>query len=148
MSSSNDPPAFQVFTEIAIIDQLARHQMERALPDGLKVSQFGVLNHLVRLGGHWAPARLASAFQVTKGAMTNTLQRLEKRGLVQIVADPEDGRAKIVTITDVGRDMRVRCLECVGPVIGDLSRQFSDKEFEMILPVLERLRKYLDQSRS
>ena len=148
MNLRDDPSAFQVLTEIGIIEQLARNQLERVLPDGLKVSQFSVLNHLVRLGGQWAPARLASAFQVTKGAMTNTLQRLETRGLVQIVADPDDGRAKLVTITDAGRDMRVRCLECVGPMIGELSRQFPDKEFEMILPVLEKLRKYLDLKRS
>ena len=65
---AEDPPAFRLFTEIGIIEQLARNRLERGLPDGLKVSQFVVLNHLVRLGGEWSPARLANAFQVTKGA--------------------------------------------------------------------------------
>jgi DNA-binding MarR family transcriptional regulator len=35
-------------------------------------SQFKVLNHLVRLGDGTTPAKLAKAFQITKGAMTNT----------------------------------------------------------------------------
>ena len=48
---TEDPLAFRLFTEIGIIEQLARNRLERGLPDGLKVSQFGVLNHLVRLGG-------------------------------------------------------------------------------------------------
>ena len=61
-----DPLAFRLFVEIGIIEQLARNQLEREMPDGLKVSQFGVLNHLDRLGGEWSPARLANAFQVTK----------------------------------------------------------------------------------
>ncbi len=145
---SEELPAFRFFTEIGIIEQLAHNRLERGLPDGLKVSQFGVLNHLVRLGGKWSPARLASAFQVTKGAMTNTLQRLEKRGLVRIVADPRDGRGKLVGITETGQDMRARCVESVSPLFTDLSRELSDKDFASAMPVLEKIRKYLDSHRS
>jgi len=122
--------------------------MDRGLPDGLKISQFGVLHHLVRLGGEWSPARLASAFQVTKGAMTNTLKRLEKRGLIAVSPDPSDGRGKLVRITRVGRDMRARCVESISPVIADLSRELPDGDLEIALPVLEKLRKYLDSHRS
>ena len=74
--------------EIGIIDQLSSARLESVLPDGLKMSHFIVLNHLVRLEGNWSPVRLASAFQVTKDAITNTLKKLEKRGLVSIEADP------------------------------------------------------------
>ena len=144
----DDPLAFRLFTEIGIIDQLARSQLERGLPDGLKMSQFVVLNHLVRLGGKWSPARLANAFQVTKGAMTNTLQRLEKRGLVRVLADPLDGRGKLVSITRAGRHMRARCVKSISPLLADLSREISDKDFASALPVLEKIRKYLDSHRS
>ena len=74
------PVIFHVFNEIGIIEQLARNVFEQVLPDGLKVSQFSILNHFVRLGDDKNPVDLARAFQVTKGAMTNTLQRLEGRG--------------------------------------------------------------------
>ena len=144
----DDPIAFRLFTEIGIIEQLARNRLERGLPDGLRMSQFVVLNHLVRLGGEWSPARLADAFQVTKGAMTNTLQRLEKRGLVRVLADPSDGRGKPVGITEAGRDMRARCVESIGPLFADLSRELSDKDFALVLPVLGKVRKYLDSHRS
>lgn len=147
-SQPGDPLAFRLFTEIGIIEQLARNQLEREMPDGLKVSQFGVLNHLERLGGEWSPARLASAFQVTKGAMTNTLQRLEKRGLVKVAADPRDGRAKLVSITKAGQKMRVRCVDSVSPLLADLSKELPDKEFASALSVLEKVRKYLDSHRS
>ena len=145
---TEDRLAFRLFTEIGIIEHLARNRLEHGLPDGLKVSQFGVLNHLVRLGGEWSPARLASAFQVTKGAMTNTLRRLEKRGLVRVLADPRDGRGKLVGITEAGRKMRVRCVESIGPLLADLSRELSDKGFASALPVLEKIRKYLESHRS
>ena len=128
MTQIDDPLIFRFLTEVGIISQLSGNLLERNLPDGLKLSQFIVLNHLVRLGGEWSPLRLANAFQVTKGAMTNTLQRLEKRGLVKVSADPEDGRGKLVSITRQGEAMRTRCVDSVGPLIAALSGEISDKE--------------------
>ncbi|MBT4889592.1 MAG: MarR family transcriptional regulator [Rhodospirillales bacterium] len=148
MKPADDKTAFRLFTEIGIIEQLSRNQLERNLPNGLKVSQFTVLNHLMRLGGDWSPVRLASAFQVTKGAMTNTIQRLEKRGLVMVVADPNDGRGKLVSITEAGLDMCQRCLENVGPLLADLLKELPDKDIAAALSVLEKVRKYLDTHRS
>ena len=39
-----------------------------------------VLNHFARLGGEKTPAQLARVFHVTKGAMTNTVGRLDAAG--------------------------------------------------------------------
>lgn len=139
--------AFQFFTEIGIIEQLARNRLERALPDGLTASQFGVLNHLVRAGDEWSPARLAAAFQVTKGAMTNTLQRLETRGLIKVSANPQDGRGKLVGVTPAGQRMCARCIENVSPSFADLSGDFATQDFAAVLPMLEKMRKYLDTHR-
>jgi DNA-binding MarR family transcriptional regulator len=146
--STDDPIAFRVFNEIGIIAQLSRHQFEGVIPGGLKLSQFMVLNHLVRVGDDWPPARLAAAFQVTKGAMTNTINRLEARGLIQVTPDPEDGRGKRVAITKAGRATRKECIENLAPLLGDLLTEFPATELGKILPVLERLRAYLDDHRS
>ncbi len=147
MTLENDPLAFRFFNEIGIIEQLASSRLERCLPDGLKDSQFRVLNHLVRLGGEWSPVRLANAFQVTKGAMTNTIKRLDKRGLIAVSNDPEDGRGKLVSITDAGIEMRNQCIESIAPLLIELSKEFSPQEFSAVLPVLEKIRKYLDANR-
>lgn len=137
---------FRMFTEINIIGHLSTNMLERVLPEGLTVAQFGVLNHFVRLGGQWAPARLARAFQVTKGAMTNTLQRLEGQNLVRIVDDPSDGRAKLVEITDKGRRVRDRCIAATGAVIGELTT-IRAEDVRAALPFLEQVRKVLDAQR-
>jgi len=148
MQPTKDLLAFRFFTEIGIIEQLSRNQLEASLPDGIKMAQFAVLNHMVRLGGEWAPARLANALQVTKGAMTNTLQRLEKRQLVTIKRDPHDGRGKLVEITPAGHEMRVRCVHSVTPLLTALSKEITDKELASVLPVLEKVRAYMDLQRS
>ena len=56
------------------IEQLARTRLTRALPRGMELSHFMVLNHFARLGGEKTPAQLARVFHVTRGAMSNTLQ--------------------------------------------------------------------------
>jgi DNA-binding MarR family transcriptional regulator len=142
-----DPLLFRFLNEVGIIEQLARTKLESELPDGLKISQFIVLNHLARLGGGWSPVRLANAFQVTKGAITNTLQRLEARGLVKIVSDPRDGRGKLVSLTTAGRDMRKQGIRSINPLLADLEVKFGEKRFAKALPLLEDVRKYLDEHR-
>lgn len=142
-----DSSVFRFFNEVGIIEQLARNRMERKLPHGLKLSQFSVLNHFTRLGGEWAPARLAKAFQVTKGAMTNTIQRLEALGYVEVVPDPEDGRGKLVRITGEGRAAHGKCLAAFGPELAAIQAMFGAQAFKAVLPFLERLRTYLDESR-
>jgi DNA-binding MarR family transcriptional regulator len=138
---------FRLFTEIGIIQHLSANRLQRVLPDGLSVAQFGVLNHFARLGGAWGPARLAAAFQVTKGAMTNTLQRLEAQGYVTVRPDPEDARGKLVEATPAGLAVREQCVRATAALLDDVLDAVSLDELEAVLPVLERLRKTLDENR-
>jgi len=138
---------FRMFNEIGIISQLSSNRLERVLPPGMSIAQFSLLNHLVRLGGAWAPSRLARAFQVTKGAMTNTLQRLEAQGLIRVTADPDDARGKLVEITEAGRRMREKCIRATGTAMGDIVKLVPTDDVGAVLPFLEHLRKTLDESR-
>ena len=142
----NDPATFQLFNEIGIIQQLVNTRFERALPDGLTASQFGVLNHFVRLGGERAPTDLARAFQVTKGAMTNTLSKLEAKGLIRIQPSADDRRAKVVTITAQGRRMRERAIKAASTAMADVTEFVSDDAAALLEP-LRRIREYLDTHR-
>ncbi|HLI65642.1 MAG TPA: MarR family transcriptional regulator, partial [Caulobacteraceae bacterium] len=90
-----------VFAEIAAIAQLSRARVERALPDGLSQAGLNMLSHLAQ-HGETSPAALARAFALTKGAVTNTLQRLGARGLIRILGDAADGRRKRIALTAAG----------------------------------------------
>lgn len=140
--------AFEFLNQISIISQLATTVMERQLPLGLTLSQFSVLNWFTRVDQQANPGRLARAFEVTGGAMTNTLRKLEGKGLVRIVPDPASGRQKIVTITGAGRRARERAVRCVGADLEGLIGVLPAKEIRTALPVLEATRRYLDGSRS
>lgn len=138
---------FGFFNEIGIIEQLARTRLERILPGGMKMPHFGVLNHLVRLGKHESPAELASAFQVTRPTMTNTVQRLEAKGYVTVEANPNDGRAKLVLITPAGRRARNSAIEALAPLLEKISADLGADLFAGPLPALQKVRIYMDENR-
>jgi DNA-binding MarR family transcriptional regulator len=142
-----DPSIFRFFTEIGIIEQLARNRVERRLPHGLKLSQFSALNHFVRLEREESPLQLAKAFQVTKGTMTNTIQRLEALGFVVVRPDPDDGRGKRVGITGAGRAAHRESLDALGPDLSFIESELGGERFEQVLPMLEKVRVFLDQNR-
>ena len=142
-----DSACFQLMNEIGIIGQLASRLFERVMPPDLTLPQFGVLNHFVRLDRPSTAIRLASAFQVTKGAMANTLGHLERKGYVAIAPHPRDGRAKRVTITPAGRAARERAVAALGPSIAGLAEAVSPRDVEAALPTLARIRAHLDAER-
>ncbi len=144
---SDLPPVFVMFNEIGIINQLAGDRFAKALPDGLTPAQFSVLNNFVRLGGYRTPSQLAAAFQVTKGAMTNTLNRLQQKKLINMTANPADGRGKIVRITQRGRQMRDMAIKLANPQFDDMSEMIEQHELQSLLPILQRIRKHLDENR-
>lgn len=138
---------FQLFNEIGIIAQLSANRFERVLPHGMTLAQFSLLNHCVRLGDGWTPARLAAAFQVTRGTMTSTLQKLEAKGFIRIDPDPDDARSKRVFLTPAGKQARDASLKALAPELAQLPEGFPPELAAEILPALERLRIWLDTHR-
>jgi DNA-binding MarR family transcriptional regulator len=135
------------FTDIAIIDQLAYSHMERVLPDGMLSNHYGVLNHMVRLDKIESPAELASAFQVSRPSMTNTIQKLQAKGYVTIEPDPKDGRGKLVKITEDGRDAHKHAQSKLGPAFERLLQDLGLEVFLNVRPDLEKIRAYMDENR-
>ncbi|MDH4385541.1 MAG: MarR family winged helix-turn-helix transcriptional regulator [Caulobacter sp.] len=147
MTAAKDRLDVQLLTEIGIINQLSVTLMERTIPAGMSAAQFGVLSHFVRRGGEESPAQLAGAFQVTKGAMTNTLQRLEAQGFVKILGDAADGRKKRVSLTPEGARAYDTAVMAMRPHMEALRGAFTDAEFAAALPFLKALRIWLDENR-
>lgn len=138
---------FKLFNEIGIINQLSTARLEKCLPEGIKASQFGILNHFVRLGDGSTPLELANAFQITKAAMTNNLNRLLQKGMIKIKPDSKDGRSKRVFITKKGTDTRNDAIQSVSMQTENLLKDIDLSEFSEIIPFLTKLRIFLDKNR-
>lgn len=140
-----NPLAVTLFSEILTNEQLIRNRLGRVLPKGMEISHFSVLNYLSRTAGERSPAQLAKSFHVTRGAMTNTLQKLEWAGYVHIRPDWDDARRKMVTISPAGRQARDAALSAITPVISDLVDELGETRVRATLPVLRELRTKLEQ---
>lgn len=136
----NDSLAVALFSEIFMADQLARSRLTRALPTGMELSHFSVLNHLARSGGERSPAQLARAFHVTRGAMTNTLGKLEWAGYVHIRPDWDDARRKFVAISPAGNAARDAAIAAISPILQELVNRIGADRVRSVLPILREVR--------
>src|SRR5690349_8214249 len=96
----------EVFSRIS---RLARH-LDLARRDafeafGIEQWEFDVLAALRRAGAPYelSPGRLLRETLVTSGTMTNRVDRLAARGLVERSPDPDDRRGVIVRLTPEGK---------------------------------------------
>lgn len=140
MPDATNALAVSLFSEILTVDQLARNRVAKALPKGMELSHFSVLNHLAHAGTERSPAQLARTFHLTRGAMTNTLGKLEWAGWVHIRPDWEDARRKMVAISPAGIKARDVALAVITPIIADVVTRVGDDKIRAVLPVLRELR--------
>jgi DNA-binding MarR family transcriptional regulator len=91
------------------VSRLAHH-LDRArrtafAEHGLESWEFDVLAALRRAGTPYelSPGRLIRETLVTSGTMTNRVDRLATRGLVERLPDPSDRRGVLVRLTEDGR---------------------------------------------
>ncbi|MCO8143710.1 MarR family winged helix-turn-helix transcriptional regulator [Rhodovulum tesquicola] len=147
MTEIGDSLAVTIFSEIFMADQLARNRIARALPKGMELSHFSVLNHLARINEERSPAQLAATFHVTRGAMTNTLNRLDWAGHVHIRPDWDDARRKMVSISPSGRAARDVAIQAMTPVLAEAVADIGEDRLRAALPVLRMLRQKLEGPR-
>jgi DNA-binding MarR family transcriptional regulator len=141
----NNSLAISLFSEILMADQLARSRLSKALPKGMELSHFSVLNHLARVGLERTPAQLAKTFHVTRGAMTNTLGKLEVAGYIHIRPDWDDARRKMVAISPAGKSARDAAIAGIAPIISEVVSELGSERVRSTLPILRELRSKLEQ---
>jgi len=132
--------AVSLFSELLAVDQLARMRVAKILPKGMELSHFIVLNHLAHSGGEKSPAQLAASFHLTRGAMTNTLSKLEWAGWVHVRPDWDDARRKMVSISPAGLAARDAAIAAIAPLIADVVEKVGADKVKSSLPVLRELR--------
>lgn len=103
-----DVTGMAIIGRISRLNQVLRAELNTVFAaHDLENWEFDVLATLRRSGEphQLTPGRLLDSMMVTSGAMTNRIDRLEGRGLVERTKSPTDGRQVLVTLTEAGRDV-------------------------------------------
>lgn len=116
-----------LFMRLTVLARLVTDFHDRLIkPEGLLPSEYQVLG-LLRVRGPRRPRDLQAAIGQTSAGVTNLLDRLEERGLLERQTAPEDGRAIKIVATEAGLKIaeELEALESrqQGHVLGQLSRE-------------------------
>lgn len=117
-----DVAPLEVLSRISrIARRLDRTRSEAFATRGLERWEFDVLSALRRAGDPYelSPGALVAQTLVTSGTMTNRVDRMLARGLVERRPDPDDRRGVIVRLTPLGA-------EAVDAAMADLLRYERD----------------------
>lgn len=99
--------------------------------------QFTVLS-LLDTHGAMDQGTLGARAHLDKSTAAPLLERLRRRGLVDITRDEADRRRKLVRITEEGRELAARLAPAVVAVSERMLEPFSPEEREQLLGLLRR----------
>ena len=137
-----------LLSEIATIEQLARNKLDNALPKDLNISSFSVLNHFSGSRAEKTPLQLARSFHVTKGAMTNTLNKLEKQGYIHVRPDWDDARKKCISISQSGIDARNNAMKSIKPILDEIIQKTDHMAKKSLLGDLRNFRESIENDKA
>lgn len=116
--------------------QLTKNFDQFARKYDLTATQLSIIDHLARKSGEVLQRDLEEEFCIRRSTATLTLQRMEKKGLVERSTSKRDARQKAVNLTDKG----IRLVDCITEYVNRQQRHlhshFTDEEiktFEKIL---------------
>jgi len=108
----------------------------------LTISQARVFQRIGPDGSR--PGELADATQLSKQTLGSILDQLEGAGYVTRVPDPSDGRARLVTITELGRELVTLSLPVVQETEQAWARHLGPARTRQLREALTELRELTD----
>ena len=134
--------ALQVTARLSRIGPLlARRQEEVFDRFGLSRGEVGLLSALRVAGPPYrlSPTRLAKGLMLSSAGATSRIDRLERRGLVRRLPDPDDRRGVIVELTDEGARLVDEAVAAVAESDRQLLGRLDADEIAQLQALLKKL---------
>ncbi|NVO26703.1 winged helix-turn-helix transcriptional regulator [Donghicola sp. C2-DW-16] len=134
------PLPAQFGQQLGVVSTLYRSLIESLLvPHDVTWAQFSLLLHLARRSGPSRISEIASSVNLTQPAVTKVVQKFSAQQMVIVRSDQNDGRNRLVEITEVGRTRLVAMQQSFGPAFHELLLDWSSEEIERLIHDLTRL---------
>jgi DNA-binding MarR family transcriptional regulator len=131
-----------IVDRIGLIDKYLRRTHDETLEQfGLSWGEVKVMGSL-RYGGppyRSTPGKLARELDLSSGAMTTRLDKMEEAGMIRRLADPNDRRGVIVELTEHGRDLWQQTVAVQAEKEGTIAAALSTREKDELNDLLRRL---------
>lgn len=82
---------------------------------------------------------LIQLFGIDKGYLSRMLGRFEGEGLLERTASPDDGRVKLLSLTDAGEALAAELAEAGRRIVGEAVGEATDEEYEEIAACMRRI---------
>lgn len=139
---SLDTSGMAILGRARVITLSVRPAIEKVFDSlGLDTGDLDVLSTLLRSGPPYRlrPTELFRWLMITSGGMTARVSRLEKRGLVERVPDPTDGRSLLVGLSAEGLEKARAAIVEDMRTEAELLDGLSAKEQETLAELLRKL---------
>ena len=141
--------AMQVTARLSRIGPLlARRQEDVFSRFGLSRGEVGALSAL-RISGppyRLTPTRLSRGLMLSSAGVTSRIDRLERRGFVRRLADPDDRRGVIIELTDEGREVVDEAVAAIAISDRQLLDRLDPQDVEQLEGLLRKLLALLEPS--
>jgi DNA-binding MarR family transcriptional regulator len=118
------------------MDQSIRRWHLFAKSTGLSLPQFSVLMQLHHKGA-CGLSEISERFEVTPAAASQLVDKLVQSGLIERAEDPNDRRAKVLTISDKGRKLIQKGIEERYRWVEELSGRLTAEERTQVSEALD-----------
>ncbi len=116
----------------------ARDLQQRISPLGIVVGQFPILLELWQKDGV-SQKELLGKIDVEQATLANTLNRMERDGLVKRTKNPTDARAQLIWLTEKASGIRAEAYEAAQTVNAQALAGLSAEEQRQFLDLMHRV---------
>ena len=129
-----------ISARILLIHELMRARQRAFLAEhGLTHEEYDVLTLLVNNHDSASPGTIGRELGLTTGAVTNRVDRLEKKGYVTRRPDPRDRRSLQVQMTPTGRKARTDAVLAAGKGESVVVQTLTERERTQLIRLLRKL---------
>jgi DNA-binding MarR family transcriptional regulator len=142
MSKDSAPPPHAPFIRLLdtavdeFIEQLSKRMAQTPYSD-IRMSHGCVFGNINPGGSRLTD--LAERAYMTKQSVSEVATDLEQRGYVERVPDPSDGRAKIIRLTERGREAQLLGLELIDEIEQEWAERFGYERIAALREALEAI---------
>jgi DNA-binding MarR family transcriptional regulator len=144
MSAACSDTAMSAWLQLVRVHEKLQHHASSHLEGyALTPAQYDVLAQLSDAPGMTQQA-LAERLMVTKGNVCGLIDRMSERGFVQRRSDPEDRRANLLFVTDLGREVAEQAIPAYAQFVREHLAVLDESEQRALEALLRKVEASLD----